>query len=493
MSPGASKRVLTVSICLAAVAACARPAGPQANDVHSRLNPTEVAEYHEPRTREEIIALVKKAGRSGRAISISGGRHAMGGQQFGEGTVHLNVSRYNRVVGLDEERGLMTIESGIQWPDLIDWLVMNQQGRERAWGIRQKQTGADRLSIGGALSANIHGRGLNLKPMVGDVESFEFVDASGELRRCSRDENPELFKLAIGGYGLFGVITEVTLRLSPRTKVERKVEIVRLADVPGLVEQRIRDGFEYGDYQFKTDERADDFLQVGVFSFYRPVPTLTPASAEQRTLSDSRWNELYGLAHLDKSKAFQVYADYYRSTDGQIYWSDTHQLSFYLEGLDEQIDKAMGARAPGSLMICEFYVPRTHLPEFILRAGEAIRATKANLVYGTVRYIEKDDETFLAWAREPYACTVMNLRVTHDQAGIEEAKGQFRALIDVALSMDGSYYLTYHRWARKDQVLKAYPQFPEFLRRKLRYDPDERFQSEWYRHYKAMFSIELGQ
>ena len=227
----------------------------------------------------------------------------------------------------------------------------------------------------------------------------------------------------------------------------------------------------------------------------RTTPALvssTPIVGEQKRLSDSRWNELYAMANLDKAKAFQVYADYYRSTDGQIYWSDTHQLSYYLQGLDEAIDKAMGARAPGSLMICEFYVPRSRLPEFLLRAGETIRGTKANLVYGTVRYIEKDDETFLAWARQPYAAIVMNLRVTHDDAGIEEAKGQFRGIIDDALSMDGSYYLTYHRWARKDQVLKAYPQFPEFLRLKLRYDPKERFQSEWYRHYKRMFASELG-
>jgi FAD/FMN-containing dehydrogenase len=64
-------------------------------------------------------------------------------------------------------------------------------------------------------------------------------------------------------------------------------------------------------------------------------------------------------------------------------------------------------------------------------------------------------------------------------------------LIDLALDRGGSYFLTYHRWARKDQVLKAYPQFPEFLRLKKKYDPDERFQSEWYRHYRKMFPDEL--
>ena len=43
---------------------------------------------------------------------------------------------------------------------------------------RLEKDGADRLSIGGALSANAHGRSLTLQPMVGDVESFELIDAT---------------------------------------------------------------------------------------------------------------------------------------------------------------------------------------------------------------------------------------------------------------------------------------------------------------------------
>jgi hypothetical protein len=31
----------------------------------------------------------------------------------------------------------------------------------------------------------------------------------------------------------------------------------------------------------------------------------------------------------------------------------------------------------------------------------------------------------------------------------------------------------------------------EFLRLKRRYDPQDRFQSEWYRHYRAMFADRL--
>ena len=38
------------------------------------------------------------------------------------------------------------------------------------------------------------------------------------------------------------------------------------------------------------------------------------------------------------------------------------------------------------------------------------------------------------------------------------------------------------------RVEKCYPQFPQFLALKLKYDPQETFQSDWYRHYRKMFN-----
>ena len=70
---------------------------------------------------------------------------------------------------------------------------------------------------------------------------------------------------------------------------------------------------------------------------------------------------------------------------------------------------------------------------------------------------------------------------------IDAAADAFRELIDLGIAHGGSYYLTYHRWARKDQVERCYPQMREFLALKRRHDPDEVFQSNWYRHYRTMF------
>src|SRR5207245_2201917 len=198
---------------------------------HSRLNATRVAEIVKPPDVADVCAAIARARSAGRSVSIAGGRHAMGGQQFGEAALLIDTRALNRVLSFDDENGRITVEGGIQWPQLIEYLNREQDGRDRQWGIYQKQTGADRLSLGGALACNAHGRGLILKPIVQQVESFDLVDASGAVRTCSRAVNPDLFRLAIGGYGLFGIVTRVRLTLRPRVKVRRFVILGETADI----------------------------------------------------------------------------------------------------------------------------------------------------------------------------------------------------------------------------------------------------------------------
>jgi hypothetical protein len=121
-------------------------------------------------------------------------------------------------------------------------------------------------------------------------------------------------------------------------------------------------------------------------------------------------------------------------------------------------------------------------------AAKELRPRGVPVIYGTIRLIERDTESFLAWAREDFACVIFNLHTEHSAGGIERPAGAFCALIDLALACGGSYFLTYHHWARRDQVEAAHPGFTAFLRHKEACDPDRRFQSEWWRHYRMMFA-----
>lgn len=460
------------------------------NDVHSQLNATRVARVMEPAGAAQLGEIVGAARAAGAQLSVCGGRHAMGGQQFGADTWLIDMRRHAALRAFDRERGLLTADAGIQWPELIAGYLARQDetdGRP-TWGIRQKQTGADRLTLGGALSANVHGRGLRQPPLVSDIESFRLVDAAGELRSCSRTENVELFRLAIGGYGLFGIVADVTLPLMPRVKVERRVEVITLDELVRIPEERDTRDWLFGDFQYSIDERSPDFLHRGVFSAYHRLPAAAAMPPEQKQLRAADWERLLHLAHTDRARVFQEYAGYYLSTQGQRYWSDTHQLSTYLDDYHAALDRRLGTAHRATETITEIYVPRPALRAFMGRAADRLRAGRTPVIYGTIRLIERDTESFLAWAREPWACIIFNLHVEHTASGLAEAQAAFRDLIALALDFGGSYFLTYHRWATREQVERAHPRFAEFLRLKEAHDPAAIFTSDWYRHYRALFA-----
>src|ERR1700693_889160 len=149
------------------------------NDVHSHLNPTRVHDVVRPESIDAVQSVIHAARRDGRGVSVAGGRHAMGGQQFATNSTLIDTNGLTRVIEFDRVRGEIEVEAGIQWPQLYQYLLENQVNESKPWAFIQKQTGADKLSIGGALAANVHGRGLRLPPFVGDAVAFMILWADG--------------------------------------------------------------------------------------------------------------------------------------------------------------------------------------------------------------------------------------------------------------------------------------------------------------------------
>lgn len=458
------------------------------NDVHSRLNPTAVRRIARPRTIGELTAVVMEARACGMKISVAGGRHAMGGQQFGSDSLQIDMTAMNAVLGGDTERGLLHVQAGAMWPGIID--ATHQLGG--GWGIRQKQTGVDDVTLGGSISANAHGRGLLMEPICHDIEDLSLMDADGQSVFCNREENSELFSLVIGGYGLFGIIISATLRLAPRQRLKRLVDIIDLDDAMNAVFRRTADGCLYGDFQFVIDTHDVGFLRRGVFSCYKPVEASGNDADGDTDLSPDSWLKLLKLAHDDKGMAFRLYAEHYLHTDGNCYWSDTMQLSTYIPSYADFLERTRagdsGPEVKETLVIGEHYVPRDRLLEFMEAARQIFRGFGTEVIYGTIRAIQRDRTSFLPWASDDFVCIIFNLRTPHTEEGRKRTADTFRALVDASNRLGGSFFLTYHRYASAEQVEVCYPRFREWLRMKLKFDPTELFMSDWYKYYRNSFA-----
>jgi FAD/FMN-containing dehydrogenase len=474
--------------CPQLLSAAGTPRGVLVDDVHTRMNATRVSRIWMVRSVEDVQRAISAAKQGGMAVSISGARHAAGGQQFGTGTLLLDMRPSARVVGFDDSAGTIEATGGTEWPALMSAYLKLQKGRPRQWGIAQKQGGLDELTLGGTLSANAHGHTLTLPPIVHDVESFELIDASGERHVCSRNSDPDLFRLAIGGYGLFGIISQVTLRLAPRRKLRRSVAFSHVGEVIETLEHRAAQGSLYGDFQYSIDDAAADFMERGILTSYDPTDPGEVADEYPNEPSAAELVEFLYQAHVDKAGAFARYTATSLASSGEVVWSDTHQYSPYPRGYHSVLDRRLHASSLGSDPLTEVYVPRSRLVDFFAAARREIQQRKASMIYGTVRLIERDEETFLPWARQSYACVIFTMHVDHTPDGLVRHADTFRALMSLAIERGGCYYLTYNRFADGKLLAAAYPQFAEFLRLKKKYDPDEMFQSDWYRYYREQFA-----
>src|SRR4028119_1540410 len=102
---------------------------PLVNDTHSALNETRVRRSVPVDSADAVVRAVREARREGIAVSVAGGRHAMGGQQFGTDTVLLDARPLSRILSFDPESGLVEAEAGILWPALIDGYLSRSEER----------------------------------------------------------------------------------------------------------------------------------------------------------------------------------------------------------------------------------------------------------------------------------------------------------------------------------------------------------------------------
>ncbi|MEM6562713.1 MAG: FAD-binding oxidoreductase, partial [Planctomycetota bacterium] len=345
------------------------------NDVHARLSRTRVREVVEPTTPKALA----KAIATSDGASICGGRYCSGGQPFLRDGRLIDMRHLDRVLNVDAERGLITAEAGIRWPKLMAAIEKHAP----KWAIQQKQSGADEVSLGGTLSVNAHGRCLAAAPIVQDVEAIDLLDRAGNVVRCTRTNNPERFRRVIGGYGLFGAMTSVTLRLVPKRPLVMRVQVATATNAVGLMDEAAGRGATHGDFQYNVDADSPGFMREGLVVTYEPTDARPNRKSADVAAS---FTQLAVAAHLDKSAAWAGYRRQMLGQDGAVDWNGAWQAATYVAGYHQHVDAATDAPA-GSEVLSEVFVPRERLAEFLAAMGEVIRRFDADIIYGNVRLI----------------------------------------------------------------------------------------------------------
>ena len=168
----------------------------------SRLESISIKNIIRVEDEESLKKMIVECSKSNTKISILGTQHSQGGQSIYDDAIVLDMKYYNRILNLNIDDKLITVQSGITWEKIQNHI------NPYNLSIKAMQS-SNSFTVGGSLSANIHGRDINNSLIIDTVESFRLLVSSGKIINVSRDENFELFRLVIGGYGLFGIIMDV--------------------------------------------------------------------------------------------------------------------------------------------------------------------------------------------------------------------------------------------------------------------------------------------
>ncbi|HKP04025.1 MAG TPA: FAD-binding oxidoreductase [Chthoniobacterales bacterium] len=146
--------------------------------------------------------------REGQVIARGQGRSYGQAAMSADGSVML-TERLNRFLDFDDRPGVLRAEAGSTIAEVLEAFV------PRGW-FPAVTPGTKFVSLGGCVAADVHGKNHHRVGTFGNhVEEIELVLADGQRKRCSPQQEKELFWATVGGMGLTGIITEIALRLIP--------------------------------------------------------------------------------------------------------------------------------------------------------------------------------------------------------------------------------------------------------------------------------------
>ena len=147
------------------------------------------------------------ARKSGKPIGLRGAGRSYGDASLNAEGVLLDMTRMNRILDWNPDTGVITVEPGVTIQQLWQYTI------EDGWWPAVVP-GTMYPTLGGCAGMDIHGKNnFKVGPIGDHILDFDILTPTGELLTCTRSENIDLFHAAIGGAGLLGTFTRLTLQL----------------------------------------------------------------------------------------------------------------------------------------------------------------------------------------------------------------------------------------------------------------------------------------
>ena len=333
------------------------------------------------------------------------------------------------------------------------------------------------FGVAATFSVNAHGWPVPYGPMGATVRALRMVLPSGDLVTASRAENPDIFALAMGGYGLIGLIVDMELDMVPNQRLTPAYATMPAADFPAAFRAAVDD---------PTIPMAYGRLNVARASFFEDALLVAYSPDDDQS----------GLPAATESGLASHIASYvYRAQVGREGMKD---LRWWVEtGLAPRLG---GTSTRNTLMnepvltlddrdptrtdiLHEYFVPFEAFDGFLTACRDVIPDAFVEFLNVTLRFVDSDPTSVLAHSPTPRIAAVMSFTQEMTARAEADHARMTRRLIDRITGIGGSYYLPYRPHATVAQFNAAYPRAARFAAAKRALDPDLRLRNNLWDTY----------
>lgn len=384
------------------------------------------------------------------------------GRSYGDSALGDNViftQNLNMMMDFDETTGILTCEAGVTLSEIIDSFL------PRGWFLLTTP-GTKHISVGGAIASDVHGKNHHSAGCFSScVIFFDIITGDGQILRCSKTENPDLFHATCGGMGLTGIIIRASIQLKKvdscfieqRTiKSENLLETLELFDEYSDVTYSVAwiDCLSKGDSQGRSllmvGEHAEDHQLHPKKSLKLSVPFDFPGfSLNKYTVS--AFNMLY------YNKALKKVSDSITSIDSFFYPLDA-------------INNWNRIYGKNGFLQYQFVIPKEAGFEGLTKILTEISNSGLGSFLTVLKLFGKENDNYLSFPMEGYTLA-LDFKVEKKLFPLLEK------LDKLVLDYGGRLYLTKDSRMDKNIFETGYPGLESFIDVRNKYNLKSKFNS----------------
>lgn len=440
----------------------------------SLLSPTPIASHRTVTQSGAALAdVIRAAMAEGGPVCLSAARHSMGGQSIPRDGHAITCD--NGSVEIDREASTYRVHAGARWRDVI--AVLDPAG----FSPKIMQSNND-FGVAATFCVNAHGWPAPFGPMGSSVRSLRMVVPSGDIVTASRTENADLFAMTMGGYGLTGAILDLEVEMVANTRLEPKFEVMPAR----AFATAFRAALDSGEVPL-----AYGRLDVARGSFYRDALLITyRETADQTELPTAA-----GSGWVSKAAGALYRAQLGRDRVKSLRWFVETQVGPRVAGgattrnslINEPVVTLDDGDPSRTDILHEYFIPFDRWGAYLDLCRTVVPASFQEFLNVTLRFVDSDAESLLAYAPGPRIAAVMSFSQEMSTRAEADMTRMTRALIDGVLAIGGSYYLPYRPHATVEQFAAAYPRASDFAAAKRMMDPKLHFRNNlWDRYLETL-------